>query len=196
MSGINWLNQPLTFKIVWNAGNVQYYIGTTLMITHSSMAWGTVAMAPVIIDGHAAGVVAKVDWMRLTPYAAAGTYTSAVFDAGAAVTWLKLTASASVVSGTTLTHSYRTGNTPDPDATWTSFTTVPANGVITGSSQYIQFRSAADVEQRDEDPDPERRHGVLQEIGQRGNALEVCSFEPRRGVTHPASVFTQKGERP
>ena len=143
MAGVNWLNKPLNFKIVWSAGTVQYYIGTTLMITHSSMAWGSVAMRPVVIDGHAAGVVTKVDWMRLTPYAAAGAYTSQVFDAGALVAWQKLTASASVVTGTTLTHSYRTGNTPNPeDGTWTSFTPVGVNGVIAGSSQYIQFRSS------------------------------------------------------
>ena len=82
-----------------------------------------------------------MDWLRLTPYAAAGAYTSAVFDAGAAVAWQKLTASASVVSGTTLTHSYRTGNTPEPDASWTTFAPVATGGVLTGSSQYIQFRT-------------------------------------------------------
>ena len=99
MSGVNWLNKPLNFKIVWAAGSVQYYIGTTLMITHSSMAWGAVAMQPVIIDGLTAGGALSVDWMRLTPYARPAPTRRGCSMRAQPSAWQKLTASASVVRG-------------------------------------------------------------------------------------------------
>ena len=76
----------------------------------------------------------------MTPYAAAGNYTSAAFDAGAVVTWLTATWSAAVPAGTSAVIQYRTGNTPTPDGTWTPFTTVPTSGAaLTGSARYFQF---------------------------------------------------------
>ncbi len=141
MAGVNWLNKPLTYRIVWNAGNVQYFVNGALMITHSSMAWGAAAMRPTAIDGHVGGGAIALDWMRMTPYATAGTYTSAVMDAGEVVQqWLKLTASSSAGAGTTLALTYRTGDTATPDASWSSFTAPGTGGVIAGSSRYIQFR--------------------------------------------------------
>src|SRR4029078_9781318 len=92
MAGIHCLRKPHRFQITTTAQNAQYYIDGTLMISHTSMAWGTAAMRPVIIDSALADGTLSVDWIRLAPYAASGTYTSAVFDAGVAVTWQKLTA--------------------------------------------------------------------------------------------------------
>jgi hypothetical protein len=87
-----------------------------------------------------AGGVLTIDWMRATPYAAAGTYTSSVFDAGAPVNWLTMSWNADKPAGTNITVSYRTGNTPVPDATWTPLVTVPASGgALAGSSRYIQY---------------------------------------------------------
>ena len=71
------------------------------MITHSSMAWGAVTMRPVIIDAAAGDGALSVDWIRSTPYAGSGTYTSSVFDAGDTAAWQKLTTTSSVPSGTT-----------------------------------------------------------------------------------------------
>ena len=35
--------------------------------------------------------------------------------------------------------TYRTGATPVPDGTWTSFTALGTGGVMAGSSRYVQF---------------------------------------------------------
>ena len=35
--------------------------------------------------------------------------------------------------------TYRTGATPVPDGTWTSFTALGTGGLMTGSSRYVQF---------------------------------------------------------
>jgi hypothetical protein len=82
-----------------------------------------------------------VDWMRLTPYAASGTYTSKVFNAGFPATWMNASWTADAPAGTTVVVSYRTGNTAIPDGTWTAFTTVSSSGAaLSGVSQYSQFR--------------------------------------------------------
>jgi hypothetical protein len=35
--------------------------------------------------------------------------------------------------------TYRTGDTPTPDGTWTTFNALGAGGVMAGSSRYVQF---------------------------------------------------------
>jgi hypothetical protein len=139
MAGIDWLNKSLRYQITWNAGNAQYYINGTLMIAHSNMAWGSAMMRPAIVDTAAGDGAISVDWMRMNPYAASGTFTSSVFDAGDSVAWQKLTATSTVPAGTTSIITYRTGSTPLPDESWSSFTALGAGGVMTGSSRYVQF---------------------------------------------------------
>jgi hypothetical protein len=138
IAGIDWLNKLHRYQIAWNAGNAQYLIDGTQMIAHTNMAWGTVLMKPVLIDSAAGGGALAVDWLRLTPYAGSGGYTSPVLDMGEVVTWQKLTTTGNVPNGTTMTIAYRTGATPVPDATWTPFTAM-ATGAVAGSSRYIQF---------------------------------------------------------
>jgi len=139
MAGIDWLGKSVRYQITWNAGTAQYYVNGTLMITHSSMAWGTVLMRPVIIDTAAGDGALSVDWIRFTPYAGAGAYTSPVFDAADIVAWQKVTTTSTVPAGTTSTITYRPGDTPAPDASWTAFTALGTGGVMTGSSRYVQF---------------------------------------------------------
>jgi hypothetical protein len=101
----------------------------------------------VVIDSTIGDGTLSVDWIRMTPFAASGSYTSSVFDAGAAVTWQKLAATNTIVpffsccstAGTTNVITYRTGDTPTPDATWTSFTALGAQGAMAGTSRYMQF---------------------------------------------------------
>jgi hypothetical protein len=148
MAGIDWLRKPHRFQITTTAQNAQYYIDGTLMISHTSMAWGAATMRPVIIDSTVADGALSVDWIRLAPFAASGTYTSTAFDAGGAVAWQKLTTTSTIVpffsccttTGTTTSITYRTGNTATPDdGTWTPFTALGTAGALTGTSRYVQF---------------------------------------------------------
>jgi len=147
LAGIDWRGKSHRFQITTTAGAANYYIDGTLMISHTNMAWGTAAMAPVIIDSTVGDGVLAVDWIRVSPFASSGSYTSAVFDAGATVTWTKLTSTNTIVpyfsccsvSGTTTVITYRTGSSPVPDASWTPFTALGTAGALTGSSRYIQY---------------------------------------------------------
>jgi hypothetical protein len=85
--------------------------------------------------------VLTIDWMRLGPYAPNATYLSKVFDASTTAAWLTMSWNAQTPAGTPVAMSYRTGNTPTPDATWTAFTPVAASGApLAGSSRYVQFK--------------------------------------------------------
>ncbi len=139
IGGIDWNGKPHRYQIVWTAATVSYYIDGALMISHGSMAFGTTAMRPVIVDTTGGDGALGVDWIRMTPYSGSGSFTSAVFDAGDVVLWQKVTTTSSVPSGTSMVVTYRRGDTPVPDASWTAFATVPSNGTISGSSRYVQF---------------------------------------------------------
>jgi len=139
IAGVNWLGTPRRYQIVWSATTASYYIDGTLMISHGSMGYGTTTMKPVILDSVGGDGVLGVDWIRMTPYASSGSFTSVVFDAGAVVLWQKLTRTATIPTGTSAVITYRRGDTPVPDASWTTFATVPSTGTISGSSRYVQF---------------------------------------------------------
>ncbi len=137
----SWFGAPHRFRIDWNTTTVVYWIDGAKVATHTASFPATMNMTMVASDVTRSSGVLTIDWMRSTPYAAAGTYTSKVFDAGAPVGWLTMSWSFDKPAGTDIVVSYRTGNTPKPDATWTAFATVPASGgALAGSSRYIQYK--------------------------------------------------------
>jgi hypothetical protein len=131
-------NQPHKFRIDWTSSSVVYWIDDVKVVTHTIAV--TQNMRPGANDLTVGDGALVLDYMRMTPYSATGTFTSAVFDAGAPVTFTTLTWSAITPVGTTVAVQYRTGNTPTPDATWTAGAPVSAlDGIITGTARYIQF---------------------------------------------------------
>ena len=137
----SWLGAPHQYRVEWNAGNAQYLIDGTAVAAHPNMAWGTVTMQPVMADSAVAGGALTVNWVRMSPYAAKGSYVSRVFDAGFTVDWKRLVATGVMPVGSTAAISYAIGNTPVPDATWTPFTAITgAAGPLAGSGRYVQFK--------------------------------------------------------
>lgn len=128
------------YRIEWNAGTVLFYIDGALVHTETVSIAST--MRPAISDYNNGGPVLQVDWIHATPYAASGTFTSRVYDAGGATNWEEVSWIATVPVGTTLQLYQRQGNTPVPDGSWTVFTLIPSNGAdIGGTSRYIQYRA-------------------------------------------------------
>ena len=59
-----------------------------------------------------------------------------------AVNWSALSWTGETPAGTTLGLSYRIGNTPTPDGSWTAFIPVSVSGgALTGNSRYIQYQA-------------------------------------------------------
>jgi hypothetical protein len=127
------------YRIDWSPAGIAYFVDGTLVATHA-VAIAT-AMRPGISDFTIGSGSVAVEWLRMSPYSAAGSFTSRVFDAGSSVTWTTLSFTNQLPAGTSLVVSVRTGNTATPDGTWTSFVTLAGSGSNVGATaRYLQYR--------------------------------------------------------
>src|SRR5262249_2301640 len=92
-------------------------------------------------DAAVDGGSVTVNWIRLSPYPTASTFTSRVMDAQAPMTWANVAWTALVPNGTALSLSARFGNTATPDATWTGLVSLPASGTLP-TSRFVQYQAA------------------------------------------------------
>jgi len=127
------------YTIDWGAGKAAFRVDGTLIATHTTPVWGTLAMGATVIDSTVDASAVSVDWMRLSPFALSGSYTLR-FDSGdAAANWGKVTSTLQTPVGTTATISYRIGSTATPDATWTAAATVTGSGGnVIGTGRYLE----------------------------------------------------------
>jgi ribosomal protein L35AE/L33A len=136
----SWLGTPHRYRIDWTSSGVTYSIDGTQVATHPLAI--AVDMRPIISDFNIGNGVVTVDWVRMTPYASSGTFTSRVLDAGTAVSWSSATWTAQVPTGTALALSARFGNTAVPDGTWTSFVQLGSSpSQLATSSRYVQYQA-------------------------------------------------------
>ena len=135
--GSQYVGSEHVFRIEWDSA-VRFYIDGSLVHTATTV---TGTMRPLASDYATGGGGLSVKWMRLTPYAASGSFVSRVHDAGAVSDWGQLTYVASVPQGTTLAMDVRTGDTATPDASWTDFAPVAAGADVPGTSRYMQYRA-------------------------------------------------------
>jgi hypothetical protein len=134
----NWLNAPHRYRVDWTPTAVVYFIDGVVVATHNAVI--TTNMRPLASDLHADANPLRVDWLRMGPYATAGTFVSRVLDAGAVTTWGSMSWTASGGSGVAM--SIRIGNSPTPDGSWTAFTPVGSSGSpISGASRYVQYQA-------------------------------------------------------
>ena len=140
------------YRIEWDASEVRYYVDGSLVVTHSAN-FGSTQMRPAASDFNAGGSDVAVDWLHMSPYPGAGSFTSRVLDAGQSADWGALSWIANTPTGTSVVLNVRTGNTPTPDGSWSSFTPINANGGdIPGNSRYLQYR--ADLSSTDQGTTP------------------------------------------
>ena len=138
------LGAPHRFRIDLTGTQEIFSVDGTVVATHNRPI--TVDTRPIASDLVQDGGVLTVDWMRMTPYPASGTFLSRVFDAGTAPNWGGLTWNASLPAGTSLAMAARTGDTPTPDGTWSTFRTISSSGgAIGGNSRYVQYRAQLDT---------------------------------------------------
>jgi hypothetical protein len=127
-----------TYRIERTGTTAVYKIDGIVVATH--VVAGTAPAAPVgARDGVLGGVAMALQWMRVTPYASTGTWTSAVVDGLAPVAWGSLVYTAAAGTGT-ITVQTRTGTTLVPGATWTGWTTRATGANVGATSRYLQFR--------------------------------------------------------
>ncbi|MBN8655678.1 MAG: DUF4082 domain-containing protein, partial [Anaerolineae bacterium] len=138
--GASYLGSSHIYRIDWNVNSVSFYIDGVLAVTRNIAIPGQMRVAAS--DYTAANPALSVDWMHVSPYASPCTFTSHVFDAGQSVNWETLSWTGQTPTGTSFAFSYRIGNTPTPDGTWTSFSPVPTSGAaLSGNTRYIQYQT-------------------------------------------------------
>jgi hypothetical protein len=78
----------------------------------------------------------------MSPYGSSCSLTSQVFDASESVIWDTMSWTSEIPTSTSLSLSYRIGNTATPDGSWTGFVPVGSSPASLGSSsRYIQYKA-------------------------------------------------------
>ncbi|MEZ5065999.1 MAG: DUF6605 domain-containing protein [bacterium] len=134
-----WLGAPHQYRIDWQPSGFTFWIDGA-SVASIPFATGT-SLRPVMSDLDPGGGGLDVDWIRLSPYGSAGSYTSRVLDPGAFTNWETFTWTANVPAGTSLQMFVRTGDTPVPDGTWTPFAPIAIGASVGQSSIYLQYRA-------------------------------------------------------
>jgi hypothetical protein len=137
--GSQWLGSPHEFRINWTSMGMVYFIDG-MQVANIALALHT-NMHLLASDFTVGGGKVTINWMSLTPYTPSGTFQSRVFDVGQSVTWSSLAWNSTTPAGTSLIVSVRMGNTPTPDASWTSYVPLAGSGAtIGGVSRYLQYQ--------------------------------------------------------
>ncbi len=94
----------------------------------------------------------RVEWMRISPYAPAGSFTSRVLDAATPAQWQQVTWEADVPEKTSLALQVRAGDTSVPDGTWSEWTPVPPSGEVCGLGGLVGRRLQYRADLATDDP--------------------------------------------
>jgi len=150
----DWIDQPHRFRIDWRSNVVTFFADGKEVASHPTELLAR--MRPVASDLSAGDGGLEVDWMRLSPYAREGTFTSKVFDADEPIAWTNVSWSAEIPEGTSLAVSVRGGATPVPDKSWTPFTRIAASGgLMNQTCRYVQYRVDLATTSRSQTPSVE-----------------------------------------
>jgi hypothetical protein len=141
--GDSYLGRPHRYRIDWFPGRVDFFIDGVLLVSHPIAIAGP--MRPIAAsDVNPNGLNVAIDWMRLAPYAASGTFVSRVADAHAVVSWRSAQWAADVPPQTTLAISARVGNALDIQGNIVSdaWIPIPTSGApFNADGRYIQYRA-------------------------------------------------------
>ncbi len=137
--GTSYFGSPHTYRIDWSATEVVFWIDGSVVNTETASIAGP--MRPIASDLYFGDLALTVDWMRMSPYAAAGSFTSRVYNALGTADWGNVDWAADEPAGTSIDIQVRQGDTPTPNGSWTTFAAVMNGGPVEGSSQYIQYRA-------------------------------------------------------
>ncbi len=135
----NWFGVPHHYRIEWNASNIIYYIDGAQVASHT-IAIAT-EMRPLAAEYTHGAQILTVDWLRMSPYLTPGTFTSRVWDAVGTADWGAPEWVVDLPAGTSLEMSVRTGDTPVPNGSWSSYTPMTYGEPIGRSSRYLQYQA-------------------------------------------------------
>jgi hypothetical protein len=136
-----------TYKVRPTTGGFEFCIDGTRRAAVAASFPGVPLKAGLSDFGGTPGQLLQTDWIAINRYPTTrpGTFTSAVFDAGQPVTWDRVSLTAGVPTGATLTLSVRVGTRlPDGSILWTTAVAQTDGRLTDGSGnpiagQYLQY---------------------------------------------------------
>ena len=136
-----WLGDPHVFRIDWNVLEIIFSADGArlghLMIPVPGQ------MRAIAVNQRIGTEPLRIEWMRLSPYAPAGCFTSRVLDAGAPSAWGPLTWEATLPPRTSVSMEVRTGDSARPGAGWTRWRRLPRPGEpVEAVARHLQYRAA------------------------------------------------------
>ncbi|HVP05115.1 MAG TPA: fibronectin type III domain-containing protein [Dehalococcoidia bacterium] len=133
----NYLGSSHTYRVEWASSVVRYYIDGTLVVTQNQSVPGP--LKAWASDYANSGNVLTAGWLRVTPYAASGTYLSGVFDAGSGSSFATITYGSTTPAGTSV--QMRTRASTD-GINWSAWSNpVASGGAITSAAlRYLQYQ--------------------------------------------------------
>jgi len=136
----DWFDAPHCFRIDWNVLDIVFSVDAT-----------RVARLMVPMPGYMRALAAnqrlgaqplRIEWMRLSPYAPSGRFTSRVLDAGTTATWHSASWVADQPEGTSVAVHVRSGDTARPGRAWSVWSPVARSGDAVGvTARYLQYRA-------------------------------------------------------
>jgi len=135
----HWFGAPHVFRIDWNILDLVFSVdGARVAHLMIPMPHHMRALAG---NQRVGTEPLRVEWMRISPYASAGRFTSRILDAGTEAAWNSVAWDADAPDGTSLAVQVRTGHTPRPGRSWGPWKSVARSGdAIVATSRYIQYR--------------------------------------------------------
>ncbi|MCS7014882.1 MAG: Ig-like domain-containing protein [Gemmatales bacterium] len=128
------------YRIVPNVDRIDYLIDGALVATIPMILPLNVSYHLAISDYPGTGPLI-VDWVQVGGFPTQGTYLSPILIGESSVRWTKLTSTGVTPSGTAVIMETRTGTTPQPDSSWSSWTPVDSNGaIVSPQARYLQYR--------------------------------------------------------
>lgn len=135
-----WLGSAHRYRIDWRAGGFDFSIDGTAVATIPFVV--PTPLRLIASDFTPGGGGLEVDWIRLTPYTSAGSFTSRIIDAGGETTWGVMSWGVDLPAGTSALLSVRTGNTPVPDGSWSAFRSMENGEPVAATARFVQYRAS------------------------------------------------------
>lgn len=135
----DWFGSRHVFRIDWNILDVVFSVDAVPQARFMVPVPGH--MRALAANQRLGGAPLRLEWMRVSPYARAGRFTSRVFAPGGTVGWGSPTWQADEPAGTSVDMRVRTGDTPRPDRTWSPWTPVDGRVRPARTSRCLQYRA-------------------------------------------------------
>ena len=141
----HWFGEPHRFRIDWNVLDIVFSVDEAPL---SRLMVPVPGFMRALAGNQRVGTEPlRVEWMRLSPYAPTGCFTSRVLDSGTTVHWQEVTWEADLPAGTSLGVHVRTGDGPAVDRTWSPWIPVGRSGDrLRSTSRYLQYEAELSTE--------------------------------------------------